>query len=48
MLRGAARVLRLGLPWLGSSSLFAPLFARFRSRYPRIEISLVEHWQPAA
>ena len=36
-------VLRLGLPRLGSSSLFAPLFARFRSRYPRIEISLVEH-----
>ena len=43
-LRGLQRgVLRLGLPRLGSSSLFAPLFARFRSRYPRIEISLVEH-----
>ena len=39
----AARRARLGLPRLGSSSLFAPLFARFRSRYPRIEISLVEH-----
>ncbi|MFG1464633.1 LysR family transcriptional regulator [Xanthobacter sp. DSM 24535] len=35
-------VLRLGLPPLGSSTLFAPLFARFRSRYPGIEIRLVE------
>lgn len=43
-LKGLKRgVLRLGLPPLGSSSLFAPMFARFRSRYPRIEISLVEH-----
>ncbi|KOF55204.1 LysR family transcriptional regulator [Achromobacter sp. DMS1] len=43
-LRGLRRgVLRLGLPPLGSSALFAPLFADFRSRYPHIEISLVEH-----
>jgi DNA-binding transcriptional LysR family regulator len=43
-IRGLKRgALRLGLPPLGSSSLFAPLFARFRSRYPSIEISLVEH-----
>ncbi|HEY0293807.1 MAG TPA: LysR family transcriptional regulator [Bordetella sp.] len=43
-IRGLKRgTLRLGLPPLGSSSLFAPLFARFRSRYPSIEISLVEH-----
>lgn len=43
-LRGLKRgVLRLGLPTLGSSILFAPLFARFRSRYPGVEIHLVEH-----
>lgn len=43
-IRGLKRgVLRLGLPPLGSRSLFAPLFARFRSRYPTVEISLVEH-----
>ncbi|SAI73270.1 LysR family transcriptional regulator [Bordetella ansorpii] len=42
-LRGLKRgTLRLGLPPLGSASLFAPMFARFRSRYPAIEISLVE------
>jgi DNA-binding transcriptional LysR family regulator len=43
-LRGMKRgVLRLGLPPLGSSTLFAPLFAIFRSRYPGVEIRLVEH-----
>ncbi|MEW6121086.1 MAG: LysR family transcriptional regulator [Pseudomonadota bacterium] len=43
-LRGLKRgTLRLGLPPLGSSTLFAPLFATFRSRYPGIEIRLVEH-----
>jgi DNA-binding transcriptional LysR family regulator len=43
-LRGLKRgVLRLGLPPLGSSILFAPLFAIFRGRYPGIEIRLVEH-----
>jgi len=43
-LRGLQRgTLRLGLPPVGSSNLFAPLFATFRSRYPGIEVSLVEH-----
>ncbi|QTL02447.1 LysR family transcriptional regulator [Aquabacter sp. L1I39] len=43
-LRGLKRgVLRLGLPPLGSSTLFAPLFATYRSRYPGIEIRLAEH-----
>jgi len=35
--------LRLGLPPLGSSVLFAPLFAAFRRRYPGIDIRLQEH-----
>jgi DNA-binding transcriptional LysR family regulator len=43
-LRGLERgVLRLGLPRLGSSVLFAPLFAAYRSRFPAIEIRLAEH-----
>lgn len=43
-LRGLKRGrLRLGLPPLGSSTLFAPMFVNFRSRYPGIDISLVEH-----
>ncbi len=43
-LRGLRRgSLRLGLPPLGASTLFAPLFAVFRSRYPGIEIRLTEH-----
>ncbi|HWA42009.1 MAG TPA: LysR family transcriptional regulator [Hypericibacter adhaerens] len=43
-LRGLKRgTLRLGLPPVGSSTLFAPLFAVYRSRYPGIEIRLVEH-----
>ena len=43
-LRGLKRgILRLGLPPVGSSTLFAPLFAAYRSRYPGIEIHLVEH-----
>jgi DNA-binding transcriptional LysR family regulator len=42
--RGLARgVLRLGLPMVGSSTLFAPLFALYRSRYPGVDIRLVEH-----
>jgi len=41
--RGLRRgVLRLGLPLFGSSVLFARIFALFRSRYPGVEISLVE------
>jgi len=43
-LRGLRRGrLRLGLPPLGASTLFAPLFAVFRARYPGIEIRLTEH-----
>jgi DNA-binding transcriptional LysR family regulator len=43
-LRGMKRgVLSLGLPPLGSSTLFAPLFATYRSRYPGIFIRLIEH-----
>lgn len=34
--------LRLGLPVLGSSVLFAPLVAAYRQRYPGIEIDLRE------
>ncbi|SPL62721.1 LysR family transcriptional regulator [Ochrobactrum soli] len=41
--RGFRRgVLRLGLPPVGSSTLFAPLFAIYRKRYPGIEVRLVE------
>jgi DNA-binding transcriptional LysR family regulator len=43
-LRGLTRgTLRLGLPPVGSSTLFAPLFAIYRNRYPGIDIRLVEH-----
>lgn len=43
-LRGLRRgQLRLGLPPIGSSTLFAPLFAAYRRRYPRIDIKLIEH-----
>ena len=43
-LRGLRRgELRLGLPPLGSSVLFAPLLARYRQRYPNIGIQLQEH-----
>lgn len=43
-LRGLRRgSLRLGLPPLGASTLFAPLFAVYRARYPGIDISLTEH-----
>lgn len=43
-LRGLKRgTLRLGLPPVGSSTLFAPLFAIYRNRHPTIDIRLVEH-----
>lgn len=43
-LRGLRRgELRLGLPPLGSASLFAPLFAIYRARHPRVDIRLQEH-----
>ncbi|MDR2981841.1 MAG: LysR family transcriptional regulator [Puniceicoccales bacterium] len=35
--------LRLGLPWLGSSILFAPIVAAYRKKYPGIEIDLREN-----
>jgi len=42
-LRGLKRgVLRLGLPPVGSSILFAPVFAAFRGLYPGIDIRLIE------
>jgi len=42
-LRGLGRgVLRLGLPPIGSNTLFAPLFAVYRSRYPGVAIRLAE------
>lgn len=43
-LRGLARgTLRLGLPPIGSNTVFAPLFAVYRQRHPGIDIRLVEH-----
>jgi DNA-binding transcriptional LysR family regulator len=42
-LRGLKRgVLKLGLPPIGSSLLFAKLFAAYRKRHPGIDIRLVE------
>ncbi|EGD60107.1 LysR family transcriptional regulator [Novosphingobium nitrogenifigens DSM 19370] len=43
-LKGLRRgLLRLGLPRVGGDALFAPIFARFRQRYPGIEVQLSEH-----
>lgn len=43
-IRGLKRgVLRLGLPPVGSSTLFAPVVAAYRRRYPGIDVRLVEH-----
>jgi DNA-binding transcriptional LysR family regulator len=36
-------ILRIGLPPVGSSILFAPLLAEFRQQHPNIEIVLQEH-----
>lgn len=42
-IRGLQRgVLRLGLPPVGSSTLFAPLFAVYRQRHPGIDVQLIE------
>lgn len=42
-LRGLKRgTLRLGLPPVGSATVFAPLFATYRSLYPGIEVRLTE------
>lgn len=42
-LRGLKRgALRLGVPLVGSNTLFAGLFAAFRSKYPTVELRLVE------
>lgn len=43
-IRGLTRgTLRLGLPPIGSSQLFAPALAAYRARYPGIAVQLVEH-----
>jgi DNA-binding transcriptional LysR family regulator len=43
-LRGLKRgTLRLGCPRIGSSAVFAPIFASFRRRYPGIEVELAVH-----
>ncbi|MBB3771953.1 DNA-binding transcriptional LysR family regulator [Angulomicrobium tetraedrale] len=43
-IRGLKRgVLKLGLPPVGSATLFAPLFAVYRRRYPGIEVRLAEY-----
>ena len=39
--------LRLGLPPLGSDMLFAPLFAAYRTRYPSIDLHLLEQGSEA-
>ncbi|MDQ0509603.1 LysR family transcriptional regulator [Ancylobacter amanitiformis] len=43
-IRGLKRgVLKLGLPPVGSATLFAPLFAVYRRHYPGIEVRLAEY-----
>jgi len=43
-LRGLKRgILRLGVPLVGSNTLFAELFAAFRQKYPNIELQLDEY-----
>jgi DNA-binding transcriptional LysR family regulator len=43
-LRGLKRgTLHLGFPRVGSSALFAPMFASFRRRYPAVDVKLAVH-----
>lgn len=43
-LKGLKRgTLKIGLPPIGSSELFAPVLARFTAAYPHIDIQIVEH-----
>ncbi|WP_297322060.1 LysR family transcriptional regulator [uncultured Bartonella sp.] len=43
-LKGLKRgVLKIGLPPIGSSELFAPVLARYTSSHPQIDINIVEH-----
>jgi DNA-binding transcriptional LysR family regulator len=43
-IRGLKRgTLRIGLPPVASSSIFAPLLARFQQRYPGVDVRLTEH-----
>ncbi|CAM1654389.1 LysR [Bartonella apihabitans] len=43
-LKGLKRgVLKIGLPPIGSSELFAPVLARYTSAHPQIDINIVEH-----
>ncbi|MNU38667.1 HTH-type transcriptional regulator GltC [compost metagenome] len=36
-------VLRIGLPPVGSGVLFAAMFTEYRTRYPNVDIELIEH-----
>ncbi|WP_295897770.1 LysR family transcriptional regulator [uncultured Bartonella sp.] len=43
-LKGLKRgVLKIGLPPIGSSELFAPVLARYTASHPHIDINIVEH-----
>lgn len=43
-LKGLKRgVLKIGLPPIGSSELFAPVLARYTAAHPQIDINIVEH-----
>ncbi|TMV54700.1 LysR family transcriptional regulator, partial [Thioclava sp. BHET1] len=43
-IRGLTRgTLRVGIPPIGSSHLFAPVFTLYRKRFPGIEVQLSEH-----
>lgn len=43
-LQGVRRgVLRIGVPTVGGDTLFAPVIAEYRRRFPQIQIQLIEH-----